>query len=108
MWLVRVTEDFEHSLVFLKEARNVKFAGVVKPGQVLRIQCDLVKMDQNRASVKAQGFVEDSSVVSGRLILELVNHVDRNPDDESCEFFSRSQARKLFDHLCQMQHPVSS
>ena len=34
-WLVRKTEDFAHSMVVLKEARNVKFSGFVKPGQRL-------------------------------------------------------------------------
>jgi len=27
LWLVRKTEDFAHSMVVLKEARNVKFSG---------------------------------------------------------------------------------
>ncbi|HWC90817.1 MAG TPA: beta-hydroxyacyl-ACP dehydratase, partial [Pirellulales bacterium] len=32
-WLVRASEDFAHSMVLLKEARNVKFANFVVPGQ---------------------------------------------------------------------------
>ncbi len=39
-WLVRHTEDFAHSIVVLKEARNVKYADFVEPGQVLTITAD--------------------------------------------------------------------
>ena len=36
-WLVRKTDDFSHSMVLLKEARTVKYAGFVRPGQMLRV-----------------------------------------------------------------------
>ncbi len=31
-WLIRVTENFQHSMVVLREARNVKYADFVAPG----------------------------------------------------------------------------
>src|SRR5262245_6291814 len=37
-WLIRVTDDFAHSIVTLKEARNVKYGRFVKPGQTLMIK----------------------------------------------------------------------
>ena len=36
-WLVRVTEDFAHSMHLLSEARNVTYKNMVLPGQVLEM-----------------------------------------------------------------------
>ena len=36
-WLIRASEDFAHSVVELKEARNVKYGNFVEPGQVLGV-----------------------------------------------------------------------
>src|ERR1043165_3979656 len=44
-WLVRATEDFKHTIVTLKEARNVKFAGFVQPGRTLGVTAEIVKFD---------------------------------------------------------------
>src|SRR5947209_2617573 len=44
-WLVRQTEDFAHSVVLLNEARNVKFSGIVQPGQTLVVTADMKKQD---------------------------------------------------------------
>ena len=34
-WLLRVTEDFRHSVIVLREARNVKYGNLVEPGRRL-------------------------------------------------------------------------
>src|SRR6201996_9275201 len=39
-WLVRVSEDFRHSMVVLKEARNVKYSKFVEPGQTLSVTAE--------------------------------------------------------------------
>ena len=36
-WLVRISEDFRHSMVLLKEARNVSYGSFVSPGDTLEI-----------------------------------------------------------------------
>ena len=99
MWLVRMTEEFQHSVVLLSEARNVKYAGFVAPGQVLEVTGDLSKLQNNRATVKSQGFVEGNLAVSGRLILELKNLADQDPFDEPRDIYARAEMRKAFDRL---------
>ena len=34
-WLLRLSEDFAHSIICLKEAKNIKYADFVPPGQTL-------------------------------------------------------------------------
>ncbi|HEX5445871.1 MAG TPA: 3-hydroxyacyl-ACP dehydratase FabZ family protein, partial [Pirellulales bacterium] len=41
-WLVRVSDDFAHSMVVLKEARNVKYNQFVEPGQTLSVTAELL------------------------------------------------------------------
>src|SRR5438552_16491396 len=56
-WLVRGSEDFAHAFVLLKEARNVKYADFVKPGQVLTVSAEFVKQDPETITLKASGTV---------------------------------------------------
>src|ERR1051325_4818621 len=41
-WLVRASEDFAHSMVTLKEARNVKYANFVEQGQTLAVTAEII------------------------------------------------------------------
>ena len=36
-WLLRLSEDFAHSIICLKEAKNIKYADFVPPGQTLTV-----------------------------------------------------------------------
>ncbi len=100
MWLVRVTEDFEHSIVWLKEVRNIKYAGFVEPGQVLRVSGELSKFEDNIAVVKCHGCVEDTVVVSGRLFLQLHNMGDQSDSERPRDWFTVNQLRTEFEGLC--------
>src|SRR6266852_7155216 len=44
-WLVRVGEDFAHSIVVLKEARNVKYSNFVASGQTLTVAGEIISQD---------------------------------------------------------------
>lgn len=68
--LVRATENHEVGLVILREARNIKFADFVQPGQTLRIQSEILKQDGPRTICKAAGLKEDKLAVGGRLVIE--------------------------------------
>jgi len=100
MWLVRVTEDFQHSIVVLESARNVKYTGFVAPGQVLQVTGELTKLDDDSAMVKAKGAVEGNVVVSGRLHLVLSNLSDQDSDDKPQDLFTRKRMRQELEGLC--------
>lgn len=106
MWLVRSSEDFAHSVILLNEARNVKFAGFVEPGQVLCVEGELLKRDETTATVKAQGRVDGNPVVSGRLKLKLSNLSDRDPAHEPQDVYARYQMRKELERLSAVPQPT--
>src|SRR5687768_9274119 len=78
-WLVRQTEGFAHSVVILKEARNIKYADFVTPGKELVVTAEILKQDDETTTLKAQGTIEGNLAVSGRLVLERFNLADRLP-----------------------------
>src|SRR5215471_17906626 len=56
-WLIRASEDFQHSMVVLREARNVKYADFVSPGKVLTVQAEIVGQSPRETKLKVQGTV---------------------------------------------------
>src|SRR5437764_5694215 len=42
-WLLRLTEDYKHSVIVLREARNVKYGNFMQPGRRLTITVETVK-----------------------------------------------------------------
>ena len=79
-WLIRKSEDFAHSVVLLKEARNVKYASFVQPGQELTVTAEITKQDEQLTSLKAKGTVAGEMAMSARLVLDRFNQADRYPD----------------------------
>ena len=79
LWLVRRTENFAHSVVLLNEARNVKFSGLVQPGQSLVVTADIKKQEGDRTTLVTQGTVDGKVVASARLVVEAFHLGDRYP-----------------------------
>jgi 3-hydroxyacyl-[acyl-carrier-protein] dehydratase len=102
-WLVRVTEGFENSLLYLKEARNVKFADFMEPNQTLEITAEILKMDDDTVSIKASGTKKDVVAVSARLVISRSNlsstDVNLEPLDEFMKDAMRTQYEKLIPQL---------
>src|ERR671924_1962072 len=42
-WLLRITEDFRHSVIVLREAKNVKYGSFVEPGRRLEVTAELAE-----------------------------------------------------------------
>jgi 3-hydroxyacyl-[acyl-carrier-protein] dehydratase len=98
-WLVRKTEDFAHSMVVLKEARNVKFSGFLKPGQDLVITAEVKKQDGLCTTLVARGEVDGQTVVSGRLIVEAFEIADRYPNRAASRDYLLRKVRRQFDRI---------
>jgi 3-hydroxyacyl-[acyl-carrier-protein] dehydratase len=95
-WLLRLSEDFAHSIISLKEAKNVKYADFVPPGEALEITVSIIKRDERFATMRVEGRIRDRSTLSGRIVLERYNLADRNPeqrliDQQLKEYFRRVQ-----------------
>ena len=79
-WLVRLSENFAHSIVVLHEARAVKYADFVTPGNTLQVRVKQQKSDDRFVHFRFEGEVEGRVSVSGRLTLERYNLADANPE----------------------------
>ena len=79
--LIQATDDFQHSLLVLKEARNVKFGDFMRPGQCLTIMAEFQQTDGNCVTMKAAGMREGNVAVSAKLInsTEDVSSQDQRP-----------------------------
>lgn len=98
-WLVRQSEGFVHSVVLLKEARNVKYSDFVAPGQTLEVTAEILKQDDVLTTLKAQGSVNGNIAVTGRLVLERFNMSDRYPLRKDTDPYTRNEARNTLAKL---------
>jgi 3-hydroxyacyl-[acyl-carrier-protein] dehydratase len=78
-WLLRLSENFAHSVICLKEARNIKYADFVPPGHTLTVTVSMIKREDRLATFKVAGQLGDRPTLSGRLVLETYNLRDRDP-----------------------------
>jgi 3-hydroxyacyl-[acyl-carrier-protein] dehydratase len=78
-WLLRVTEDFGHSVIVLREARNVKYGTFMEPGRQMQIAVGLLERNGPLATLKGKAEVDGNTTVSARLTLGRYNLCDRNP-----------------------------
>lgn len=98
-WLLRVTDDFEHSTILLKQSKAVKFNNFLKPGQTLAMTATMKKNEDNTATFTAAGSVEGSSAVSAKLVLSKMNLRDHRPEmSENDERLLKSM-RELFEQI---------
>jgi 3-hydroxyacyl-[acyl-carrier-protein] dehydratase len=95
-WLVRAGEDFAHSMVVLKEARNVKYSNFVAPGQTLTVTAEIVGQDARQTRLKAQGTVDGEVQLSGRLVLERYNLADEGIGAADDDARVKRELRRLF------------
>jgi 3-hydroxyacyl-[acyl-carrier-protein] dehydratase len=98
-WLVRKTEDFAHAVVLLKEARNVKFSGFVKPGQDLVVTAEIKKQEGDHTTLMAQGTVEGKPVTSARLVVETFHLGDRYPHRAASQDYLMRQVLRQFERV---------
>jgi 3-hydroxyacyl-[acyl-carrier-protein] dehydratase len=95
-WLLRLSENFAHSVISLKEAKNIKYADFVAPGQTLEVTVSMLKKDDRLATFKVDGRVGQRPTLSGRIVLQRYNLVDRDSalgdiDEKIIQHFRRTQ-----------------
>jgi len=98
-WLVRQSEGFAHSMVVLKEARNIKYADFVTPGEELVVTAEILKQDESLTTLKAQGTIDGNVAVNGRLVLERFNLTDRYPKRAVTDPYLTNEMRGVLKRL---------
>lgn len=82
-WLWRISSNFSHSMVVLREAKAVKYGSFVEPGNQLTLTVEMVdNLDENAqiATFKGNGEVAGTVAVSARFTLTRYNLRDRFPN----------------------------
>jgi len=99
-WLLRLTDDFAHSVVVLREVKSVKFGNLMQPGKALDVTVELTGRDGAKASFKAKGEAEATQTVAAQFTLASYNLRDRNP-----AFAARDE--RLVEHWRSMHELLS-
>ena len=106
-WTIRVAEDFAHSIIVLRSAKNVKYGDFVEPGRVLTVTAEVLSQDETTTKVKASGTVSSAggerTSLTARLVLERYNMADRLPHGDAVDARVRAEMRKLWAVL----HPAA-
>ena len=106
-WLLRATEDFRHSVIVLRDARNVKYGNFMQPGNSMTITVEASEYaaDKTSAVFKGKAEMAGSSTVSAKFTVTRYNLRDRNPSlaavDERIVADLRNQYRVLRGELNQ-------
>jgi 3-hydroxyacyl-[acyl-carrier-protein] dehydratase len=98
-WLLRVTDEFRHSVITLREAKGVKYGSFMEPGRQMQIAVDLTEQGEKSVWFKGKGEVEGQSVVTARFCLTRYNLKERNRALESTDERIVKQQRELYSLL---------
>jgi 3-hydroxyacyl-[acyl-carrier-protein] dehydratase len=93
-WLLRLSDDLAHSIITLRQAKNIKYANFVTPGRQLRVRVDQVSKDDRLATFKINGEIDGGNAVTGRITLERYNLADADPERAELDARVRKYLRK--------------
>ncbi len=97
-WLLRISEDFQHSVIVLREAKNVKYGNFMEPGRCMMITSEWQPspddLSPDLAVFKGKGEVDGKTTVAARITLTRYNLQDRHPGLEGTD-------KQIINHLRQ-------
>jgi 3-hydroxyacyl-[acyl-carrier-protein] dehydratase len=99
-WLLRIRDDFRHSVILLREAKGVKYGSFMEPGRRMALTVELVEEAAELATFKGKGEVDGVSNVSARFVLARSNLRDRNPAWRDMDARIIAQMRERYLFLC--------
>jgi 3-hydroxyacyl-[acyl-carrier-protein] dehydratase len=77
-WLVREAENFAHSMILLKEARNIKYKSFLGPGSMVEYTVAAKTIEENISSFTGFGESGGERIVEGSFGLRHFNLADEN------------------------------
>ncbi len=93
-WLLRLSEDYRHSVIVLRDARNVKYGSFMQPGHSLIVTAEMMETaaDAGEVVFKGKGEMDGTSTVAAKYTLARYNLRDRDPGLESVD-------KRMVDHF---------
>ena len=90
-WLWRVTTEFRHTVIVLREVKNVKYGTFMPPGHTLELSTELVKADDSTATFRGKGNVRGGGqTVNAQVVLTGYSVRDRMPESADTDDRLRS------------------
>lgn len=77
-WLVRVTENFAHSMILLEHARNVKYRSFLAPGAQIEYTVEAKTIEENASTFLGSGISEGEQIVQAKFGLRHFNLAAQN------------------------------
>ena len=100
-WLLRLSEDYAHSVIVLREVRNIKYGSFMEPGKQMAVTVELAERTAGTAVFKGKGEADGQTCVSARIVLATYNLAENDPsrkaDDQRIVQDLREQCRLLRD-----------
>lgn len=106
-WLLHHRRNFEHSMVILKEARNVKYGHFVAPGHVLKVDVEFAKDTPTGATFKASGIVDDAQALQAKIELAYFSLGQKQQDLAPLDARLIQHTRNRWNLICPATLPVS-
>lgn len=98
-WLVRLTSDFTHSMLVLKETRQVRYGNFVSPGESLQVKVKAKSIEPTKSSFQAVGMCEGVRALQAHLELRHFNLADNDAQaaqvDRDIVSYLREQCRLI-------------
>jgi len=101
-WLLHYRDGFRFSVAVLKEARNVKYGQFVAPGDVLRIEADLLKTTEAGGQFKIAGYVGEKQSISARIEMVCFNLAQKDAALAAVDEQLIAHNKSRWQVLCQM------
>ena len=99
MWLVRASDDFQHSTVVLRAAKSLKFQGFVQPGSSLDVECAIKSTTDSTTKLKVTGSIDGKRSASGILEIESYNLAEKEDVDSAIDSYMIHQFETKFQQL---------
>src|SRR5262245_61633922 len=78
-WLVRLSQDYQPSILVLREAKNVKYGTFFAPGHRMDVKVEQTVAGDGSFTFKGKGEVNGQTTVSAQFTLAGYNLRDRDP-----------------------------
>ncbi|HEV3204107.1 MAG TPA: hydroxymyristoyl-ACP dehydratase [Gemmataceae bacterium] len=98
-WLLRISDNFRHSIIVLREAKTVKYGNFMEPGRQMIVTAELLEENGPNVLFKGKGEIEGNQTVSARFTLFRYNLRDKNPALEAMDDRLIAQWRNLYSLL---------
>jgi 3-hydroxyacyl-[acyl-carrier-protein] dehydratase len=99
-WLIRLTDEYRHSVTMLREVKSIKYGNFLRPGQTMDVNVEWISHVPGAVVLKGRGENQSSQTVAAQFTVARYNLADRNPS-------MKAQDERLIRHWREMFELIS-